>query len=212
MNAGFNLVSRAFLLIAIATCARTAAADDSGWYIGAGLGDADYGKRGILHYDSETLDATAIDDSDDPLSSSISLAFGYRFNRYLSLEAGYAWNDSTEYALTDAAGARFGTYEFRTQGASLAVVGILPLGNWELLARAGVMYADTEGSLFTDAGTLEDERVHTAEALIAIGGAYNFTEHWQAKLDYAFVNDAGEPHETGHADTKLLTLGFTYRF
>lgn len=212
MNTKLNLASRTLLLIAFATCSHTAAADDTGWYVGAGLGEADYGKRGILYYGSEKLNATAIDDSNDPLSSSISLAFGYRFNRYLSLEAGYMWNDSTDYALTDASGERFGTYEFRTQGGSLAVVGALPLGNWELFARAGVLYADTEASLMTDAGTLWSERVHSVEVLTAIGAAYNFTDHWQAKLDFTYVPNAGEPHETGHVDTELVTLGFTYRF
>ena len=212
MNSKLSVAARTLVFIAIANCTSTVAADDSGWYVGAGLGEVNYGKHGILHYGSEALDARVIDDSDDPLSSSISLAFGYRFNRYLSLEAGYMWNDSTDYALTDDAGARFGTYEFRTQGGSLAVVGTLPLGNWELFARAGVLYADTAASLVTDAGMLWSERVHSVELLGEIGGAYNFTEHWQAKLDYTYLPNAGEPHETGQVDTELVTLGFTYRF
>ena len=212
MNTKLNLFSCALVFLVSASCSRTGVADDSGWYAGAGLGEVDYGKRGILYYGSEKLDATAIDDSDDPLSSSISLAFGYRFNRYLSLELGYMWNDSTLYALTEADGDPFGTYEFRSEGASLSVVGVLPLANWELYARAGVLYADTDAQLVANGGIAWSTSVRSVEALAAIGAAYNFNEHWQAKLDYAYVPDAGERHETGHADTELLTLGFTYRF
>jgi opacity protein-like surface antigen len=212
MNSKLSYAARTCVFIAIASCSRTAAADDSGWYVGAGLGEVDYGKHGILHYGSQALDATVIDDSDAPLSSSISLAFGYRLNRYLSLEAAYMRNDPTSYALTDDAGARFGTYEFRSEGASLAVVGTLPLGNWELFARAGVLYADTDARLVTDFGTLWSAEAQSAEALGTIGAAYNFTDHWQARFDYTYVRDAGQPHETGHVDVEVKTLGFTYRF
>lgn len=212
MNSSISYVCRTLVFIAIASCSRTAAADDSGWYVGAGLGNVEYAKQGVLYVGPLKLDAKAIDDSGDALSSSISLAFGYRFNRYLGLELGYLSNDYTSLALTDAAGQRFGTYEFRSQGPSLAVVGTLPLGNWELFARAGVLSAYTEARLITDAGTLASPSARSAELITAAGAAYNFTEHWQARADFTYVPDAGEAHETGHSDVEVTTLGFTYRF
>jgi opacity protein-like surface antigen len=212
MNRTLKYTARTPACIAIVCLSSTAAAQDNGWYVGAGLGEVDYAKHGVLYYGTEKLDARAIEDSDDPLSSSISLAFGYRFNRYLSLEAGYLSNDSTSLALTDAAGQRFGTYEFRSQGASLALVGMLPLGKWELYARAGILYARTAVEVATDAGTLWSKSVRSPEALTALGAAYNFTDHWQAKLDYTYVFDAGERNETGHSNVEVVTLGFTYRF
>jgi hypothetical protein len=212
MNNTLSHAGRTLFLIVILICSRTACAADRGWYVGAGLGEVDYGNGGILFVESERLDANVIDDSDDLLSSSISLAVGYRFNRFLSLELGYLSNDSTTFALTDSGGQRFGTYEFRSEGPSLAVVGILPLGKWEFSARAGVLYADTEVRLVTELGTVWSDNVRSPEAVAAVGAAYNFTEHWQARLDYAYVLDAGERNETGHLDIEVLTLGLTYRF
>jgi opacity protein-like surface antigen len=212
MNSTLSYAGRTLVFIAIATCSGTTCAGDSGWYVGAGVGEVDYGSGGVLFVGNERLDANAIDESDDLLSSSMSLSFGYRFNRFLSLEAGYLSNDSSTFALTDSAGQRFGTYEFRSQGTSLAVVGTLPLGNWELSARAGVLYADTQARLVTESGIVQSESVRSPEALAAVGAAYNFTEHWQARLDYTYVLDAGERNETGHVDIELVTLGFAYRF
>jgi opacity protein-like surface antigen len=212
MNSKFSYAGRTLVVIAIASCSHTASADDNGWYVGAGVGEVDYASRGVLYYEDQKLDARAIDDPEDPLTSSVSLAFGYRFNRYLSLEAGYLANNSTQLLLTDAAGQRFGTYEFRSEGASLVVIGTLPLGRWELYARSGMLYADTEARLVTDAGVLWSDRVRSPELLTAVGGAFNFTEHWQAKLDYTYVPDAGERSETGESKIEVVTVGLTYRF
>jgi hypothetical protein len=204
-------VGRFLVFIAIAGCTHDAGAADDGWYVGAGFGSVDYGDRGVLYYGDLALDATNRDDSFDA-SSSISLAFGYRFNRYVSIESGYLSNSRSQWTLTDSAGQVFGTYEFRSEGASLAIVGTLPLAAWELYARLGLLYADTQARVVTDAGTLWSRSKSSPEAVSAIGAAYNFTEHWQTKLDFSFVPNAGEGNVTGQTDIEVLTLAFTYRF
>ena len=76
----------------------------------------------------------------------------------------------------------------------------------------GLLYADTQARVVTDAGTLWSRSKASPEVVTAIGAACNFTEHWQAKLDFSFVPNAGEGNVTGETDIEVLTLGFTYRF
>ena len=204
-------LATALALIASTSLAAPANADDdSGWYIGAGLGEVDYGERGQIRTNEEILLATQHRDSGDPLSSSVSLWVGYRINRYLSIETGYIDNTTREFTLTNDADENVGTFSFHTEGATLAVVGGLPFGKWEPYARLGVFFAATEGSIRGPSGTLQwANRERSAELLTSLGLAYNFTAHWQAKLEGTYVPDAGGPVE---ADTEVVTVGFTYRF
>jgi hypothetical protein len=210
MHIRVSHVARALAFIALAGFMSTAnAAKDDGWYLGAGLGLIDYGDDGTLRYDEATFAAKEEDSGDD---TSVSVWAGYRFNRYLSIEAGYMRNDSTELVLRDAANDVAGVFEFRTEGATLVVVGALPLGKWEPYARAGVLIADTEARVIADNAVISSENETSPEFIGALGLAYSFTAHWQAKADAACAVEAGERTGTGESTVYVLTVGFTYRF
>lgn len=212
MRISLTHLNRTLALVALSSFAAAASAEeDSGWYLGAGIGHVDYADNGTVQVGRHSLAAREISDFDDPLSSSTSFWFGYRFNPYVSVEAGYLRNAETELRLSNALNETVGTFRFRSEGPTLAIVGSLPLGKWEPYARIGVMYAQTQARLLHEDGEAWT-RLRGVELLASVGIAYNFTAHWQAKLEATFIPDAGERTGTGASNLGVATLGFTYRF
>jgi len=212
MHIKLHRIGCALALMAASGLLTPAHADeDSGWYLGAGIGHVDYADKGTVRIAGETFTATERSDSDDP-SSSISFWIGYRFNRHVSLEAGYLDNAQADFTLTNAAEVPLGTFVFATEGATLAFVGGLPLGKWEPYARLGVWYTQTDVRIWKDGVRLFAHRERSAELLTSLGLAYNFTAHWRARLELSFVPDAGERTGTGASNVGVATVGFTYRF
>src|SRR5687767_5693210 len=87
---------------------------------------------------------------DDEEGTSWSVGAGYRFNRYLALEANYVnlgtLNATHTFNMPPFLGG--GTLAFHreleTTGPALAAFGILPISDsWELFVRAGILFADT---------------------------------------------------------------------
>lgn len=204
-----QLTAAAIVFAALGSYAHTASAQDQGWYLGAGIGWLGYGDKGTVRYDESTF-ATREDTGGD--DTSVSAWGGYRFNRYFSVELGYMRNDGTELVLRDEANEVAGRFHFRTQGATVTVVGTLPLGKWEPYTRLGAFYAETESRLIGVADPPPAASEHSVELIGALGLAYNFTQHWQAKLDGALLFDAGERTGTGATNVAVVTVGFTHRF
>jgi hypothetical protein len=209
MRINIRRLAHVLALTAFGGFISSAYAQDTGWFVGAGIGLVDYEDDGTVRYDETTFAAEEVANGDN---TSISLWAGYRFNRYFSIEAGYMRNDGTELVLLDAANDVAGTFEFRTEGATLAFVGTLPLARWEPYARVGLLIADTEARVITDNAVIAIGSETSPEFLGALGLAYNLTTHWQAKIDAACAVDAGERTGTGATTVYVFTAGFTYRF
>lgn len=208
----FNIrhVRYALALAALGGLVPQASAQDNGWYLGAGIGLLGYGAEGEVRYDESTFDAKDEQSGDD---TSVTVWAGHRFNRYFSIELGYMRNEGTELVLRDAASEVAGRFEFRTEGATLTIVGSLPIGKWEPYARIGMFYADTEARIIlVDDGSQYTASESSPELIGALGVAYNLTQHWQAKIDAAGLFDAGERTGTGATTVLVVTAGFTYRF
>jgi len=125
------------------TAAGPALAAEKGWYVGAGVGYAD-----------AKIDVQSINPSLSPLppgTATISedhtgvltkLFLGYSFTSFVALEASAFWTgtfgtDTTIPSMLTA------SVTGETLGASLDVLGIIPLGNWRLFGRAGGLYGQT---------------------------------------------------------------------
>ena len=206
---------RLAMFVVPAICVATPAlADDAGFYLGARLGRAQYPAHSHL-----TLSPTLIlrGETGDKEDLAWSFDAGYRFNRYVAIEAGYVDLGESSGRLTDETGTAAAQFSFAVQGATLALTGSLPLGNWEPYVRVGVFFFDTRlafsgsaaGTSF--AATLSGSGTDSLDTLYGAGVAYNLTDHWQAKLDLTNFSEAGDP-ETGQSDVLLLTAGVIWRF
>jgi OmpA-OmpF porin, OOP family len=214
----------------LAGCAMQAAATESGWYVGASVGHTEFDVSDSSLFLPAGFPRLGGEDS----SISQALSFGYRFTRYLGIEASYADLRQAEFSSsgllfsTSIAGTRAnGTsnIEFGVRGPSVAIVGSIPIHDWEIVAKIGALYAATriEGRLdaiVTRSFGLPSFELHesvsesarTTEALVSVGVGYTFAEHYHVKLDWTGMRDVGDEEETAEADITVTSLGFQYRF
>jgi OmpA-OmpF porin, OOP family len=189
-------------------------ADDSGWYLGANVGESKAKiddtriVNGLL---DEGFDTTAITDHDGHVG--FKLFGGYQINRYLALESGYFNLGTFGYtADTLPAGSLRGEAKF--QGANFDLVGILPLtDSFAAFARVGYNYAYTKDR-FTSSGAVivpDPERsAHGGHYKFGFGLQYALSSSWgvRAEAERYRVGDAlGNP-----GDIDMFTLGVVYRF
>jgi opacity protein-like surface antigen len=147
---------------------------------------------------------------------------GYRFNRYLAVEASYidlgAANYEAEGLVDAGAGVEpmWAAASVSSAGPALSVVGILPINaNWEVYARAGAYYGTNEyterwSALAGSLGYSDSES--STELLWGVGGAFHFGEHWSAKAEYQQIPKVGSSDAIAEIDVDRLNLGISFSF
>lgn len=124
--------------LGIALTAGPAFADEnSGLYLGVGLGD----------FSSEIDDIEDVDDVDidfDEDNDASKIFGGWRLNRFVALQLDYIdfGNSSVAVDLLD--------FEAEAEGLAPSIVGTLPLGPIELFARGGIVFYDLDVNLNGD--------------------------------------------------------------
>jgi Outer membrane protein beta-barrel domain/Sigma-54 interaction domain/Bacterial regulatory protein, Fis family len=128
------------LLTLIATAA--AAADDTGFQLGASFGIAEHAQDVALGVPDvgRLTGETGGDDTSWAVSGS------YRFNRNIAIEIGYVDFGEMDGAVTDVEGGSDARadFTFATSGVALTMVGSFPIGNWVPYLKAGVLFSETE--------------------------------------------------------------------
>jgi opacity protein-like surface antigen len=196
--------------------AAPALAQDNGFYVGAAVGGAKYPRNGDLSIGPGMVVRGRVDKNED---FAWSLAAGYRFNRYLAVEAAYVdlGEASGTLSETEDRGIDFDAtldVAFSARGPMVSLIGTYPLGDWEPYVKAGVLFADTKLSV---AGTVNGEagaasvKGDSEDIVFAIGIGRNLSPRWQLKLDASYADDVGES-DSGRANILMLSLGSTYRF
>jgi hypothetical protein len=238
---------RAACAIALAACAATPGlAKDSGFYLGVDIGqssyDIDEGPSGLF----QSSTGAQTDDTD----TSFALTFGYRINPYVGVEFGYSDLGNSNFREyggvtvtktappTPLARPAFGFLDTSAgaSGASLSVIGSLPVQKLELFGRVGAIYAEsrvdtqlystsidtpsTAGTTvcpsactwaFPNAGSYTD-KAETTEMLFGVGVGYTFAEVLFVKVEFSRISKLGDENTTGESDVDNLSLGFHYRF
>lgn len=201
---------------AIAVCVlgavNPARAADSGPFAAFDLGWARYPQNYYTVVSSETVvsSATVLTNSTldrDRLGWSVSA--GYRFNQYLSVEAGFVDLGSIAGPLTDSSGITLANaqLQFSVKGETLAAVGMLPLGRWDLFLKGGVFFADTQLQI---AGN--DTSFQTQHALFGLGIDRHFAENWSTRVAFTDYLSVGSTSRIRGPNIKVLTAGLTYAF
>ena len=204
---------RLALALGLLAVAETASAADSGFYLGADGG-------WIRYPDHVTLGPTTlVDPAGNASGISWDLTAGFRFNPYVSLELGYVDLGRYDYQGTGPASGSFGSVSYVAKGETLAAVGTLPLGRWVLLAKAGVLHANTH---FHFDGTIgEKPAVYNILAanthpMVGLGIGYNLTDHLRLELigtRYFHVGSGTLPAGRYEGPTlNTVMIGLTFRF
>lgn len=201
-----------FLFAAVA--GQSAAAEESGWYVGGSVGPsyADIDEDGInTGLASSGFPVTAFED--DERDTGYKLFAGYQFNRYIAIEGGYFDLGEFDFqATTLPDGMLDGRIEIH--GVNLDLVGMVPLTDrFAIFGRAGVQRARAKdrfiGSGIVNVFNPRREETDT-NYKAGVGLQYAITP----SLDFRFeveryrIDDA--VGNTGDID--LLSVGLVYRF
>ena len=210
-------------------------AGDNGFYIGGSLGLASKDAPStefqslaeLLHdefyFYTPTSGAPSFDDSDQ----SYSLMAGYRLNRYLAFEGGYArlgelsYRSYTSGEFRNDSGEVNISMDSETSGFSIAAVGVLPLSyNWEIYGRAGMLFATNEfslsirarGDVFAQVSGAESFSKSSEETYAGVGVSFRFFDIYDVRLEYQRYFDAGLELTINEGDLDVASLGLTVTF
>lgn len=188
------------------------AADDSGFYIGAGVGYVDMPDSVQLGVPDVPLLTGRRDDTQyAPV-----VDLGYRFNRNIALELGYVDLGALQADFVDLSGGTDATAraKFSAAGYSFSLVGTFPIGKWEPYVKAGALFSSTELNYSgTVAGNAFSAKIDNdaEDALYGAGIRYGLSERVQLFLDATYFMDVGEPGY-GQVDFFKTSFGGVWRF
>ncbi|MBJ7575335.1 outer membrane beta-barrel protein [Luteimonas sp. MC1828] len=181
------------LLLALAPGAHAQDAGTGGAYVGASVGNAD-----VEGYDRD--------------DTAYSLRGGYRFNRYLAVEASYAdlgeiaWSFGSCIELC-APESAVTHYSLANDRWDVAMLGLLPLGRqFELFARLGYARAGYDVGSSNMLGSATYSRNDSTETY-GVGARFHFDAPWTLRLEWERLRDVGDAY-----DIDTLWLGAEYRF
>jgi OOP family OmpA-OmpF porin len=202
------------MALAFAAMVASAQAPDKGFYLGASLGQSQ------IKFDDASLrigGATSSSISKNETDTAWKIFAGYRFFKYFAVEGGYT--DLGKFSATTtvtAPAAGSATINFKSKGPHLEGVGILPLGNFSLFGKAGVMLTITQSS-GTASGAVTfrgnpNNTTNEANFKAGIGAGYDFTRNFGMRVEAEQVFGVGDKDKTGEGDIRLFTAGLLYRF
>jgi hypothetical protein len=177
----------ACMVLAAAAFAGPASADDdnvSGPYVGAGYGQFDVKIDNV----EDVTDVIGDIDTDDGAWKAF---FGWRFNKFLSLELDYV-DLGNPRGNFDASGSD-GEYSVDLSGVSGYVIGTLPITIFELSAKVGYYFHDVKLDVNLDnVGGGNGNVLHTddsGEAFVAgVGAGVTLIDHINLLLEYEYMD------------------------
>jgi OOP family OmpA-OmpF porin len=167
--------------------------DSSSWYLGAGVGLSEF-------IDACASDALSCDNKD----TGYVLFGGWQPNDWFGLELSYA-----------ELGEASATYAFPAgtvlngEGSAVDVAARFRWAfadRWGLYGKTGVAYTRLEA----DNGISSDS---ASELSLLFGGgvSYDFTDNWQTRLEYRFIDEMGD-NVVGYTDNQFVSLNIAYYF
>ena len=196
------------------TASSSALADDSGWYVGANVGQSE-AKIDDARITSGLLAGgfTTTSIAEDESDLGYKLFGGYQFTRFVALEAGYF--DLGKFNFT-ATTVPLGTLSgsIKVKGVNFDAVGLLPISDrFSAFGRVGVIYAEANDS-FSGTGSVNVPNSSPSERAtnykLGLGLQYDFTASlgMRAEAERYRIDDA----VGNKGDIDLYSAGLVYRF
>nr|MDP2192160.1 outer membrane beta-barrel protein [Rhodoferax sp.] len=214
-NAKLARASGKLSLVALAVIASSfAMADDSGWYVGANVGQSS-AKIDDARITSGLLGSgfTTTSITNDERDTGYKLYGGYHLNKNFALEGGYFDLGRFGFnATTNPAGTLSGNIKLR--GLNLDAVVTLPITEkFSAFGRLGVNYAQARDS-FVGTGLVNVPNPNPSQRdtnlKVGLGLQYAFTDSlaMRAEIERYRINDA----VGNKGDVDLVSVGLVYRF
>jgi OmpA-OmpF porin, OOP family len=150
----------------------------------------DLEKAGLDYWSEVPAEASSLDRGD----TGYALAVGFRFSRFLALEAGYLDLGRTTYLVQDnGAAARL---ELGSKGPALSLIGSWPINRvFSVEGRAGMYFSDVDLGTTILAGALLGLGVLEGESgganpgwLLGAAAAAAFGDHWSLRAGYDYFD------------------------
>ena len=150
-------ICTALLATTLLASAPAMAAEDGGFYVGAGIG-------------------TFSVDSDE--ATSFKVLAGFDFNKYFAAELEYI--DSSNFEETEGDFA----IEASVTAFNVSVVGKVPVGEkFSLFAKFGMVFYDIDAKI-TEFGFTESASLSEEDVSYGVGAGFAFTENFGARIEY----------------------------
>jgi OOP family OmpA-OmpF porin len=204
-------------LFALATIAGSALAQQqpSGWYggISAGQSSADVDASGLT-----VLGATASSTSVEDTDTGFKVYGGYRFNRNLAVEAG--WADLGAFSATRRVTApATGSIKAETKVSGLfgQVVGIIPVAErFSVFGTAGLYANEVKTTISTSGAVVPlgatSASNSDANLKVGVGAGYDFTDKFGVRVEWERFFDLGDDSVGGKSDVDFVSIGLVIRF
>jgi len=189
-------------------------ADDSGWYVGANVGQSKAkidDARIISGLQAGNIATTSI--NDDNRDTGYKLFGGYQFNKNFALEGGYFDLGRFGFTATTVPAGPL-TGNIKLKGLNLDMVGTLPITEkFSAFGRVGVNYAEAKDS-FTGTGAVHvlnpNPSKRDTNYKLGLGLQYALTDSLavRAEAERYRINDA----VGNKGDVDLVSVGLVYRF
>jgi opacity protein-like surface antigen len=231
-----RFASTLFCVVSWVAAAQDAVAAERGLYVGGYGGqsskEAERDFYELFNDDIQTItffaptqETTSFDDSD----KAFGLVIGYRLTPHFAIEGGYAQLGQVAYKSRSSGnfpqevGREDIGIETEITGYTFAALGVLPLSrNWELYARAGVLFADNkitirvtaEGQRFLPplgSFSAADSRGST-NLHAGLGITRRFLDAYDLRLEYQRAFDVGDGGTGGEGDLDVMLLGLIVTF
>lgn len=197
-----------------AGCAPAAFADDSGLYIGAGIGSAEHAANVALKPPEVPLMTGKPDSGSRDKSWTFTL--GYRVNANIAFELGYLNLGDMKASVADPSGATdaAGRFTFSVEGVTASMLGRFPIGKWTPYVRGGLLFSNTDldySASVAGAHFAARKKGDSEDAFFGAGVTYDLGTHWALQFDFTHVVDAGKPG-SGQSSYHNATLGMLWRW
>lgn len=209
-------VALACALVPAAAHARPALPAGGEWYLGLTVGSSNVGDTPDVVPLAGTSAGVLVSDERDP---GVKALAGYRFNRHLAIEGGYAWLGQFQFsnqASTPAAGAL--TADTRVIGLFLDAVGLLPLGRGvTALAKVGVVGSELRtvrtvtGAVTPAAGLSTTAYADEANLKYGLGLQIDLGARAAVRAEWERFVGLGSA-QTGEVDLDVYSIGLMLRF
>ena len=208
-----------FAVAGLACAAGAQAADDSGYYLGGGIGRSRAANMGDASAAVDTSLASQGIGSSTSFGSADTawkLFGGYQFTRYLGLEGGLT--DLGRFSGSSAISAPVpdsGTGTWKAGNVlSLAAIGSLPLGNeFSAFGKLGLAYsrADLSYAAPVSGASISQSSTQTTP-LIGLGLKYDLDKHFAVRGEWERYMGLGDNSTSGRTDVNAWTASLQRRF
>jgi len=178
-------------LLSLVAVSTPALSQDTGWYVGLGVGQS--------KADLDCTGTTSCDDND----TAWNIFGGYQFNKHFGAELGYT--NLGKPSLGDA----ISTATFKTKGFEVLGVGTYPINQqFSVYGKLGFFRWDLDANdnVFGSISESGTDFTH------AIGVKYNFTKTIAGTLQWQRYKDVGDDNTTGQGDIDVIGVGVIFKF